>query len=100
MGAAEAGHPLAQTFLGPAYCSAHFSGANVNSPLKKAAHWLRVAAAAGSAQAQMNYAFALYDGEEQTGVEQDVEQAAAWMRRAAEQLNMEACFWLGEFYSR
>lgn len=55
----------------------------------------RLAAEAGFAMAQKNLALAFANGE---GVRRNHAQALLWMRRAAEQLEVEAAHMMGEFY--
>ena len=74
---ANLGDPAAQTLLGEIYSR----GLGVAQDMKKAAHWYKAAASAGSVEGQFRYAMLLLDG---TVVPQDVAKARDLMKAAAE----------------
>uniref|UniRef100_A0A7S0FUH1 Fe2OG dioxygenase domain-containing protein n=1 Tax=Pyrodinium bahamense TaxID=73915 RepID=A0A7S0FUH1_9DINO len=89
---ARVGHHFAQNNLGTLYKKAH-KVMGLAGGLEKSVGWLRAAAEAGFAMAQKNLALAYAMGE---GVERDEAEAAKWMRRSAEQLDVESAHLLGE----
>jgi len=90
---ADMGHHFAQYSLSKLLYTAHRHDADPQGRAR-AAFWLRKSAEQGFALAQKDFALALVGGQ---GVEEDAVQAAAWMRRAAEQLDLEAACYLGGF---
>eukprot|EP00929_Paragymnodinium_shiwhaense_P108095 TRINITY_DN74415_c0_g1_i1.p1 TRINITY_DN74415_c0_g1~~TRINITY_DN74415_c0_g1_i1.p1 ORF type:complete len:578 (-),score=130.87 TRINITY_DN74415_c0_g1_i1:47-1780(-) len=88
---AAAGHHFAQVRLAALFHHAHAAGM-APSGLELSRKWLLAAANQGFSVAQRTLALSLARQEEP-----DPEEAAVWMRRAAEQLDIEAAFHLGEF---
>jgi len=96
--AAYQGHHFAQTNLGPMYYEAHRMGSGVPGALEKSAEHLRRAAMTGFAMAQKNYALAHLHGKKETGIELNANEAFKWMLSAAQQLDVQAAFFVGDFY--
>ncbi|CAJ1380058.1 unnamed protein product [Effrenium voratum] len=90
------GHHFAQNNLGLIYRRLHESSGE-EQLLRKSVHWLKAAAEAGFAMAQKNLALAYANGQ---GLRRDDAQAVVWMRKAAEQLEVEAAYMMGEMYRR
>lgn len=90
---AKAGHCWSQTSLGCLYqMEDNEEGAVVPFDWETSVKWFRRAAEGGFAMAQRNLALAYLEGS-------DGPQAVTWMRRAAEQLDVEAAHMLGEILS-
>ena len=89
--AAKEGDPLAQTLVGICYVN----GVCVSKDADEAKKWLRKAAEQGFAKAQMKYASALCDSEDEGVVAEGVQ----WCTKAATQGYLEAQQWLGIMYS-
>jgi TPR repeat protein len=80
---------------GEAVAPSEAEPSNAESSYAEAAHWYRLAAAQGFADAQQRLADLYYLGQ---GVPRNYTQAALWYRRAAEQGNARAQFQLGHLY--
>lgn len=95
---AQAGHHWSQTSLGYLYqMQAEDAGAAAAEYWRASAQWFELAARSGFAEAQRCLAMLLLGG---AGGEADFAQAAAWMWRAAAQLDVEAARELGEMLRR
>merc|ERR1719161_232378 len=94
---ANQGHHFAQNNLGLIYkrIAEKSSGAEKTDAFNKSVQWLQAGSQAGFAMAQKNLALAYANGQ---GAKKDYAQAVVWMRRAAEQLEVEAAYLMGEFY--
>eukprot|EP00931_Biecheleriopsis_adriatica_P118353 TRINITY_DN93788_c0_g1_i1.p1 TRINITY_DN93788_c0_g1~~TRINITY_DN93788_c0_g1_i1.p1 ORF type:complete len:436 (-),score=97.33 TRINITY_DN93788_c0_g1_i1:7-1254(-) len=91
---ASLGHNLAQVSLSKLFMEFYELDAQP-SLSESASKLLLQASKRGFATAQKNYAIALANG---TCLQENSEEAVFWMRRAAEQLDLEAAYFLGDFY--
>lgn len=96
---AASGHHFALNNLGLIYRRAHERGlkelGKERSLLEASVECLHRCADLGFAMAQKNLALAYANGQ---GVQRDDATAVRWMRKAAEQLEVEAAFMMGEFF--
>lgn len=94
---AQTGHHFAQNNLALVYRSLcqNTTASESQQLLQKSVEWLQAAAKAGFGMAQKNLALAYTNGQ---GLRRDDAQAVVWMRRAAEQLEVEAAYLMGELH--